>query len=51
MAGPPEMVPSLKTLPIPDMLITRLTVPKLATALCGLPVTFTAWLMTTLARW
>jgi hypothetical protein len=39
---PPLIAPSLKTLPVPDMLIVPLTIPKLATVLCGLPVTVKA---------
>ena len=39
---PPLMAPSLKTLPVPDMLMLPLTVPKFVTVLCGLPVMFTA---------
>ena len=49
MAVPPPLIaPSSKTLPVPDMLIVPLTIPKLATVLCGLPVTVKAWLMTPL---
>jgi len=39
---PPLMAPSSKTVPVPDMAMVPLTVPKLATVLCGLPVMFTA---------
>jgi hypothetical protein len=46
MAGPPLRAPSLKTLPVPDMVMVPLTVPKLATVLCGLPVTFKPCWMT-----
>ena len=39
IAGPPLMVPELKTLPVPERLMPLLMVPAFETVVCALPVT------------
>jgi len=45
IAGPPLMVPELKTLPVPEAVRPLLSVPALMIVLCALPVTIRVWLI------